>query len=740
MPADDNSLKRGVGLGVFDGCHSGHSALFYALTGRCEELGITPAIFTFRKHPSVVTGDNSRISDGILTDREEKEKLLNERGVETIIYQDFTKEFSQYDPEEFLDRFILRECKAALVVAGYNFRFGKNRTGDTELLSGWGEKNGVEVIIVEPVTYRGESVSSSAIRRYIRNGLIACANGMLGRNYSLKGSVIPGQGLGKKIGFPTANFFPGDGMCVPGNGIYATRLYCDGTAYDSVTNVGVRPSVPGRTDKPIIETMILNETVELYDKEIRVEFLKKLRDEKKFDSVDELRIAIGTDVSEASAFHSDAPDFYELRRIGEISLMGLKTSKFTTDILTVSITLPIDIKNASEYRLLSRVLTASCRKYPSRNLLINRMNFLYGAMISCLTVKTGNALSVEFSADALHSWHGDNYSFSDAAELLFDVIGDPDLDEQGLFREDIVEAEKAGLISEIRARENDKMKYALDKAMSIYAEGTVYAARAFGDAEMVAELDRKSLRVAYDRMIRNGAVLAGITGRYDKAMTDRIADHIRNTFHNNKPEKRIVPGAFPHDFYRKGEFIERREIRDVEQAKVCLICEDMTDHYSQRKSENVLLNELLGGHPDSLLFRVVREELGLAYSVFSMNVSTMNALIMMAGVAHENAGTAQAAMEEQLERIRNGDFEESLMESAKKSLRSSFLQSADSQKELLNNGMSSIFRGRYTLIQDLIYEIENVGKDDLCRKAAGYRPAVKFCVTGNKQKKTGRQD
>ena len=324
---------------------------------------------------------------------------------------------------------------------------------------------------------------------------------------------------------------------------------------------------------------------------------------------------------------------------------------------------------------------------------------------------------------------------------IFEVIGAPDLDADGFFRKDIVDPERKGLITEILARENDKMKYAMDRAVGIYTEGTVYSARAFGDIRSLEETDGRSLLKAYDKMIRKGAVVAAIAGRYDRDLTDRVTEMLSGIFEGNAPEKEIIPGRFPHNYRRRKDLVVMKEIKDVEQAKICLICEDVRSSYSAQDSCNVLLNEILGGDVDSLLFKVVREELALAYSVFSFNIASMNALVMMAGIDGKNLAKAAGAMTGQLERIKEGNYPDRIIESAKTSLRSTLLQSSDTLKEMLSDGMSSLHKSRYVNNLDLIDEIERITKADICTRAAKFETAVDFSIVSKKRKKqTSRPD
>ncbi|MHB8963894.1 MAG: riboflavin kinase, partial [Saccharofermentanales bacterium] len=203
--------RRGIGLGVFDGCHLGHMELIGRLVVRSAEMDLVPTVYTFRRHPSHVTGNKDRISGGMLSTDSDKDILIRSRGVKETIYQEFTEEFSRCTPLEFLDTYLKRQLNAGLVVVGFNFRFGRDRKGDTDLLKKWGSENGIEIVVIDPVVYKGSPISSSLIRGFLQNGEIDSANAMLGRKFSLTGKIVSGQKLGAKLGFPTANFYPDHG-------------------------------------------------------------------------------------------------------------------------------------------------------------------------------------------------------------------------------------------------------------------------------------------------------------------------------------------------------------------------------------------------------------------------------------------------------------------------------------------------------------------------------------------------
>ncbi|MHB1453172.1 MAG: bifunctional riboflavin kinase/FAD synthetase [Saccharofermentanales bacterium] len=722
-------VRRGIGLGVFDGCHLGHMELIGRLVDRSHELGLLPAVYTFHRHPSHVTGDKDRISGGLLTTDPDKDLLIRSRGVEETIYQEFTEEFSRCSPQEFLDTYLRKSLNAALVVVGFNFRFGRSRKGDTDFLKKWGDENGIEVVVIDPVVYKGNPISSSLIRGLVQNGEIVSANSMLGRKFSLSGEIVSGQKLGTKLGFPTANFYPDPGLCLPKNGVYATRLTVGGVAYESVTNIGLRPSVPGKSSVPIIETMMLDADFDLYGKVVRIDFIHKIRDEQLFAGLDELKAAIGNDVETARGYHQNAQDYHTLAMIGSIKMSGLKTSRFTSNILIISMRVPLNNRTASEYSLLSRVITATCRAYPTRTGFAKKMDSMYGAEIDCSTEIQGDSFVLNFSADALDNWRGLESPFDETVALLFDMLQHPDYDDNGFFREDIVESEKTGLLSEILARENDKAQYAFDRCLQLYTEGSVYSTRSFGDADVIRTTDGCALKAAFDDLMAGAEITACLGGRYNRSDADRIVRMMQSVFEGNNPGTRMIPGKFPQSFIPKTDFRGFTEKKTVEQAKICIIYKGAPSYHSLEMPVYVLMNTMLGGDADSLLFKHVREEEGLAYSVYSAQLKYLSAIFMEAGVSPDNVQKAIDAMNAQIGKIQRGEFDAEMMKSAVKSITYAYSEISDSLRGLVRYFRNCEVTGMRIPIEDAIAIVRSIRPEQIQHAASRLLPSVTYVLS-----------
>jgi riboflavin kinase/FMN adenylyltransferase len=288
-----------VAIGNFDGLHLGHQRLLSQMLEGAASKKLVPAVLTFFPHPVQVLNPEKKLEQ--LTTTTEKLDLMKSIGVEFVCVASFDKTLSDLSPDEFFARYLLKGLRAKLVFVGYNFRFGKNRTGDTELLKKLCEKHNIILTVVEAVSV-GDKVSSSLIREKIVRGQVEEANRLLGRPYAISGTVMPGDGRGKQIGFPTANLHCAAEKVLPKNGVYVTQAKWQLQSFRSITNVGVRPTFYSSDSPKLVEVHILDLEVNLYDESLSLEFLAFVRDEMKFNSIEELTKQIKKDIAVAKNF------------------------------------------------------------------------------------------------------------------------------------------------------------------------------------------------------------------------------------------------------------------------------------------------------------------------------------------------------------------------------------------------------------------------------------------------------
>jgi riboflavin kinase / FMN adenylyltransferase len=289
-----------VTLGVFDGLHLGHQEIMKTVVERANALSAVPTVITFDPHPRAVLHPEN--SPPMLQTLDQRLGSFEVLGIEQAIVIRFNRDFASTDAEKFLREVIFQRLKAQEVYLGKGFAFGKNRAGNIDLLKKISVELGFVAEEVPEIQLRGQRISSSQIRRLLAEGKVNLARRMLGRPYGVEGLVIHGDKRGRTIGFPTANLKPKNRV-IPKNGVYVTSTLIEGEWRRSITNIGIRPTFENGLE-PSVETFILDWDGDLYDDVIRVRFLHRVRDEKKFSGIDELKAQIKKDCDVAVEYFS----------------------------------------------------------------------------------------------------------------------------------------------------------------------------------------------------------------------------------------------------------------------------------------------------------------------------------------------------------------------------------------------------------------------------------------------------
>ena len=285
-------------LGVFDGLHLGHQLIMRTVVERARETGAVPTVITFDPHPRAVLHPES--APPLLQTLDQKVEGFGVLGIEQTIVIHFDEKFSHVRAEEFLADVVKDRLHAKEVYLGRGFAFGHNREGNIELLRRVSSELGFRADEVPEVQFRSQRVSSSKVRKLLSEGRVNLARRLLGRPYGVEGRVEHGAERGASLGFPTANLHARNRV-IPRNGVYVTGTLIEGQWRRSVTNVGLRPTFTVDTE-PSVETFVLNWAGDLYGDVVRVRFLHRLRDERKFGSLEELKAQIGQDVMRAESY------------------------------------------------------------------------------------------------------------------------------------------------------------------------------------------------------------------------------------------------------------------------------------------------------------------------------------------------------------------------------------------------------------------------------------------------------
>jgi riboflavin kinase/FMN adenylyltransferase len=291
--------KSVVTLGTFDGVHAGHKVLIDRLLSEARSREARPVIITFDPHPQLVIPRADKPPVRILTTIEERLELFADYGAEHVVVQQFSSDFAATPAEDFIGNYIVGKIGAEKIVVGHDHMFGAGRAGDQELLLRLGEEHSFEVERVGALSMSdGTAISSTKIRRALAEGNLSAANAMLGYPYRYRGTVIEGDGRGRKIGLPTANIESplNEVKLLPKNGVYLVSSIIDGTIVFGMANVGIRPTFT-ESSLPNLEVHYLGFGKMLYGNTVEVSFLQYLREERKFQSVDMFLAQISEDRS-----------------------------------------------------------------------------------------------------------------------------------------------------------------------------------------------------------------------------------------------------------------------------------------------------------------------------------------------------------------------------------------------------------------------------------------------------------
>jgi riboflavin kinase / FMN adenylyltransferase len=294
--------KAVVTIGTFDGVHLGHQQILQQLKQEAGRIGGETVIITFHPHPRKVVASSQPIY--LINTIEEKKMLLEMQGIDHLVVVPFTAEFSQQSPEDYIEQFLVKKFQPHTIIIGYDHRFGQGRKGDYKLLEALSPRFGYRLVEIPAQVINENTVSSTLIRESVLKGDITAANALLGYNFFFSGKVVHGKKLGRELGYPTANLeIETEEKLVPGNGIYVVEVARPGrhtVIYGGMMSIGVRPTI-GVTERTI-EVNIFDFDEEIYDEKIQVTVLKYLREEKKFNNLEELKEQLAVDKEDSLRF------------------------------------------------------------------------------------------------------------------------------------------------------------------------------------------------------------------------------------------------------------------------------------------------------------------------------------------------------------------------------------------------------------------------------------------------------
>jgi len=283
-------------IGVFDGVHLGHRYLISRLKELAQQQGLVSGVITFRQHPQEVLSPQTKLP--FLTNVDQRTILFKNEGVEVIIPLSFTPELAQLSPRQFLG-LLEKYLRMRGLVIGPDFALGRNREGDADALRRLEQEMGFSVTVVPPIIINGEVVSSTAIRKALAEGDMKRVQNLFGRPFRLQGRVTTGARRGIELGFPTANLDISPQQALPAEGVYVSQAYIDDQEHPAMTNIGKRPTFGG--GQRLVEVYLLDYHGDLYGQELAIDIIERLRDEKKFDTPEQLKKQIAKDIKQGIA-------------------------------------------------------------------------------------------------------------------------------------------------------------------------------------------------------------------------------------------------------------------------------------------------------------------------------------------------------------------------------------------------------------------------------------------------------
>ncbi|NLN41294.1 MAG: bifunctional riboflavin kinase/FAD synthetase [Clostridiales bacterium] len=287
-----------IALGTFDGIHIGHQMLIQQLIYIQKTFGCHSLVYTFLNNPMELL--NPKNAPSRIITLSEKISKFNRLDIDFLVLNPFDRKLASMSPQDFIEYMLIKKYNIKYIVVGYDFRFGYLGSGDTKLLEKLSEIYGYELIVVPPLSLGGEIISSTLIRKLVREGDVEKASMYLGTPYSICGEIVHGFGRGRRLGFPTANLEFDTRKTIPKSGIYLTKVMIDGVYHWGMTNVGSNPTF--NNEGLFIETYILNYNNDLYGTRIKLEFIKRIRDEIKFSNIEDLKNQITKDVQWAKNY------------------------------------------------------------------------------------------------------------------------------------------------------------------------------------------------------------------------------------------------------------------------------------------------------------------------------------------------------------------------------------------------------------------------------------------------------
>lgn len=658
----------GICIGFFDGIHHGHQELLRRLIYSCAKKNLLSAVFSFNDVPKLSRFPKEKCSaqkfevvsslpkGNLLQLPQQRQQILEEMGINYLFCQHFDARLAALTGPEFLQKILLDALHVKLIVVGYDFRYGQNLLWGVPELQAWGEEHGVEIQVVDPVLMYGEAIHSARIRSCVMQADLASAQAFLGRPFAITAKVGSGNQIGRTLSFPTANqVWPEKQIQLP-FGVYATQTKVGNRLYRSMTSFGLRPTIAEQSKRPLLETHLFDFEGDLYNREVEVQFLKLLRAEQKFADLQAMMEQLAQDAKASESC------FWENERLQKWDVVNgrpiyiLPSKRFRTGQVVVRLTLPQDEKNAARALALNYITSVSAN-YPTRQSLRNALAEMYGADLDAQTLQFGDLHDLVLQASALTRTPDEEQPFQQVQAFLGDILLHPLCDQAGNWDEKILQAERQNLCDELDAMVNNKAQFAWEQLKRELFPDDILSEPPMGSKQVLEKLRLKDVKAVWAELWQKADVRIYLAGKIREEWLELWRNFLLRLNPPSEQSFYALPGIHPRPQVLERQ-VSKIECCELEQSRLNMVWRTGIPYNSLQTLTLQAFNTVMGGESSSLLFNAVREERGLAYSIFSHSLATWEAWAVTAGIHLEREQEAVAAIEEEIKAFQEGGCRE----------------------------------------------------------------------------------
>lgn len=732
-------------IGYFDGVHKAHQQLIDRLRVVSELEALTPVVYTFdwldkKSDREVTWPELTELQQDFgkrIQTNESRALHLLDLGVRLVWEQAFTDEFRQIEALDFLEK-LCKDFHLRHLIVGEDFCFGYQRKGNAALLRAFCAERGIGLTLVPAVRFGEEVVSSSQIRGLLLEGKLVEAEQLLGHPFQIRGPVVHGRALGRTVGMPTANMELHRQQLLLPLGVYASRTRVGDRYYNSISHIGLRPTVSKDEKEPLLETFLLEMEADLYGQVLEVDLLFFIREEAVFPSLEVMRETVEHDLKICQAFLNQRERLMPVLSVAGVTLHHLASERYTQAAAYLEGRVRSDLKRNPARALAQRLAMKASERFPSSRAFRQFLDYQYGADVEAFVERDGHLQSLNFHLTSTLQGLDGEKPFLESLLALLDQLRAPLWDESACFDCQLFEAEKQNLYMELLSYKQNKARYAASRAMS-HALGQVPEAyESMGKAEDVLALTREEVSQAYREWLAEADFQLVTAGQLSTEDFDAIAKALQ-AYQSLRPTKegsvnpfastsRLRPRLFGLE--TRGLLVEEERLQQV---RLYVLYRGLERYPLQNTATLNVLNSLLGGDVHSLLFTEVRERLGLAYAIHSYPLLPLSAMAVSGGLEAERWEEGLAAVRAQVRLIQQGDFSERLFENSKAMVRSKLKQLSDSLQGHLAYQQRALQLRHLQEAQEGLVALEAVRKEDVVELAQQLEEASVYVLKPQKE-------